>query len=138
MLMDVLITYSPDPVKPALYVLRRFPSAFSLGLVVLGTLAFAHSGRVSHVTNAAWSATNKSAVLGDGDVEFAGLVVTAVGALYPAYRVSWLGNRTYVFLVYGRTCRAIQVALATAVRRSGGLLYAVVRYRGVVIDAFGV
>jgi hypothetical protein len=134
MLMDVLITYAPSPVKPLLYLVRRFPLPISLGLVALGAFALVNADGAANVTNAARA--NKGSGLSAGDVSVAGWVLTVLGALYPAYLLSRLVNEWYVVLFHGTTYRAIRLTLEETVHKSGGLLYAAVRYRGVVIEAF--
>jgi hypothetical protein len=136
MLMDVLISHAPSPVKPLLYLVRRCPLTVSLGLVALGAFALFNSGSVTNVANATRAAANKEPVLGTSDVSVAGWVLAILGGLYPAYLLSRLVNEGYVALVHRKTYRAIKATLEATVRESGGLLYAAVRYRGVVIEAF--
>ena len=50
--------------------------------------------------------------------------------------MSRLVNEWYVVLFHGKTFRTIRLTLEETVHKSGGLLYAAVRYRGVVIEAF--
>jgi hypothetical protein len=136
MLMDVLISYAPSPVKPLFYLARRFPLAVSLGIGAAGGFVLVNAASLANVASAARAATNKEPILKADDVATVGWTLVVLGALYPAFRLARLANEGYVRVVHGKMYRAIRAVLEQTVHGPGGLLYAAVRYRGVVVEAF--
>jgi hypothetical protein len=136
LVMDSLIAYAPSPVKPALYFVRRFPLAISLALVGTGLLAVAEADTIAHAVGAAQAAKHKESSLTPGDVARVGGCVAVFGSLFPAFLTFLMVRRVFVVLVYRQTCEAIRAKLAATVHKDGGLIYAAVQFRGVVIDVF--